>query len=244
MGSIRDIPHEIRDFHKVLQKLGYYKYDTTEVMTAFLEWVIWGFCSDGSLSWESGKRFKEDERDIFYEMFTEWIKVQDNRIKMDMGWYDMFGTYYEVHIAGKSRRNGKGQFFTPPHICDFMVLTMGENGQVGQKVSDPTCGSGRLLLAFHAKFPGNYMCAEDIDRMCCLMTVCNFLVHGAVGEVVHHNSLDPDSWMDGWIVNENLNNPLHKHYGIPHVRRLTKDESFITKHWEWRGEQIASGKKV
>jgi len=73
---------------------------------------------------------------------------------------------------------------------------------------------------------------EDIDRTCCLMTVCNFLTHGAVGEVVWHNSLDPGSWFGGWLVNRNLNNPLHKYYGCPHVETLQKEHSFIFQHWE------------
>lgn len=49
-------------------------------------------------------------------------------------------------------------------------------------MGDPTCGSGRLLLAYHARNPGNYLIGEDINRTCCLMTVCNMLIHGCVGK--------------------------------------------------------------
>jgi len=240
---MKDIPNEIRAFHKTFEKLSYYKHDPTEVMDTFLEWVMWGFCPDNSLNWQSGSKFSEDERKVFPELFAEWLNAQNNQVKTDGQWFDLFGSYYETHIAGKSRRNTKGQFFTPPPVCDFMTLSQGtETRTIGQRVSDPTCGSGRLLLAFHAKFPGNYMFAEDIDRTCCLMTVCNFIIHGAVGEVVHHNSLDPYSWFDGWLVNENLNNPLHKHHGIPHVRKLSKNDSHIVKHWEQRAKQVAEQK--
>jgi len=75
-----------------------------------------------------------------------------------------------------------------------------------------------------------------------MMSVCNFIVHGAVGEVVWHNSADPGSWYYGWKVNENLNNPLHKHFGIPHVRSIKKEESTVWQHWEIRRLQIESEK--
>ena len=207
------------------------------MLDAFLEWVMWGFCYDASLDWETGKRFTDTERSVFPLLFDEWVKTQAVRVNHDKAWFDLFGLYYEAYVAGKSRRSSKGQFFTPSHICDLMVLTQGCEGQSGQRASDPTCGSGRLLLAFHARFPGNLVYAEDLDRTCCLMTVCNFIIHGAVGEVVHHNSLLADSWFDGWIVNEHLRNPFHSLCGIPHVRRLEQQESMVFCHWEQRKKE-------
>jgi type I restriction enzyme M protein len=237
MAKTRDIPHDLRQFHSVFQKLAYYKYDPAEVLDTFLEWVAWGFCSDNSLTWESGKRFDESERTIFFELYKEWALLMKAKITHEKAWFDVFGTYYEIHVAGNSRRSSKGQFFTPEPICDFMVLAQG--GGIGQNVSDPACGSGRFLLSYHAHNPGNFLYAEDIDKTCCLMTICNFLIHGAVGEVVHHNSLDPNSWFNGWVVNENLNNPTHKHFGIPHVRKLNREDSHIMNYWKQRAEEVA-----
>lgn len=71
-----------------------------------------------------------------------------------------------------------------------------------------------------------YLCAEDIDRTCCLMTVCNFLIHGCVGEVIWHDSLSPDTFYDGWKVNETL-----AITGLPTVRRITKEESIVWQNW-------------
>jgi type I restriction enzyme M protein len=240
MSTSRDIPCEIRPFHKVFEKLSYYKHDAGEVLDTFLEWVMWGFCPDGSLHWNSGKRFAEDERPVFYELFQQWALLMNAKLTDDKMWFDMFGTYYENYVAGKSRRDSKGQFFTPEHICDLMVKLQGDGtARTGQTASDPCCGSGRFLLSFHTNNPGNYLIAEDIDRTCCMMTVCNFIIHGAVGEVVHHNSLAPDSWFTGWIVNEHLNNPLHKHFGVPHVRKLSKENSLVMNFWKQRAEEVA-----
>ena len=226
-----NIPTELREFHREFEKLSC-MHDAAEVLDAFLEWIAWGFCSDNSLLWESGKRFNENERKQFLTLFQEYVKVMNERIKGDGDWYDLFGTYYETYIAGKSRRDSRGQFFTPPHICNLNVMITASGQEKGQKISDPCSGSGRFLLALHAHAPGNYMYAEDIDHTCCMMSVCNFLMHGAVGEVVWHNSLEPGSWFAGWRVNHNLNKPLHKHFGCPHVETLQKEESFVFQHWK------------
>jgi type I restriction enzyme M protein len=238
----QQISTDLRPFHNVFQKLGNYKHDPAEVLDTLLEWVMWGFCPDNSLDWESGKRFTQDEHPIFYELFQQWALLMNTTVTGNKEWFDMLGTYYETHVAGKSRRDCKGQFFTPEHVCDLMVKLQSDGTRTGQTVSDPCCGSGRFLLSYHANNPGNYLIAEDIDRTCCLMTVCNFIMHGAVGEVVHHNSLAPNSWINGWTVNEHLNNPFHKLHGIPHVRKLNKDESLIINVWKRRAEEVANQK--
>ena len=121
-------------------------------------------------------------------------------------------------LVSKSAQQSQGQFFTPVHICDLMVLcTQTEEKKTGQRMGDPTCGSGRLLLAYHARNPGNYLIGEDINRTCCLMTVCNMLIHGCVGEVIHHDSLSPDHFLCGWYVNISLTRT-----GIPSIRRMSE----------------------
>ncbi len=245
MSTTKNIPTDLHPFHSVFEKLSYYKHDPAEVLDTFLEWVMWGFCPDNSLDWNSGKRFSENERPIFGELFQQWALLMNAKVRGEKEWFDMFGTYYEAYVAGKSRRNCKGQFFTPKHVCDFKAKIVGAgDGETGLNVSDPCCGSGRFLLAFHAHAPGNYLLAEDIDRTCCLMTVCNFIIHGAVGEVVHHDSLRPNSWFNGWIVNEHLNNPLHPHFGIPHVRKLEQENSLIHNVWKRRTQEIQQQKRI
>ncbi|MCB6585463.1 N-6 DNA methylase, partial [Streptococcus gordonii] len=64
------------------------------------------------------------------------------------GWFDAFGDLF-MAISSKSGRQVNGQFFTPPDICDLMVLCT-DSGETaaGKRICDPTCGSGRLLLAY------------------------------------------------------------------------------------------------
>lgn len=143
------------------------------------------------------------------------------------GWYDAFGELYMSCIAGNARKQSNGQFFTPAHICDLMAELCGSQDNSVELCGDPACGSGRNLLAWHVKHLSSYLCAEDIDRTCCLMTVCNFLIHGCVGEVIWHDSLNPDTYYDGWKVNERL-----AITGLPTIRRIAKEESVVWRTWQ------------
>ena len=136
------------------------------------------------------------------EMTAEWTRIMQKQIGRS-GWFDAFG---ELHMAycSKPGQQANGQFFTPSHICELMVMCAAGKKETGQRMGDPTCGSGRLLLAYHAHNPGNYLVGEDISRTCCMMTVCNMLVHGCVGEVICHDSLQPKAFTDGWKVNQAL----------------------------------------
>lgn len=154
----------------------------------------------------------------FLEMTREWVGIMQRQTALS-GWFDAFG---ELHMAycSKSGQQYLGQFFTPASICELMVqCTRTEKGTTGKRISDPTCGSGRLLLAYHVHFPGNYLVGEDISRTCCMMTVCNMLIHGCVGEVICHDSLMPDKFTDGWKVN-----PTLQFSGLPSIRRISKEE--------------------
>jgi len=60
---------------------------------------------------------------------------------------------------------------------------------------------------------------STVPVACCLMTICNMLIHGCVGEVIHHDSLCPENFMDGWMVNHTLTQT-----GIPSIRRMSEEE--------------------
>lgn len=221
-----EAPIEVRELEKLINGLAYKcGSDSSQIFDDFLTYIIHGYSPlDGPLqSW----KYKKEETAIFYDMYVEWVRIMDRESNIH-GWYDAFGDLYMSCVAGKSRQRGTGQFFTPSHICDLMsALNDSDEKVTGKYISDPTCGSGRTLLSWHVRNIGNYLCAEDMDRTCCLMTICNFLIHGCVGEVIWHNSLDPDSYYDGWKVNECLTNA-----GFPTIRRIKQHESFVWKVWQ------------
>ncbi len=198
-------------------------YTHSTVWDDWLMFIIYAFTANGKAldNWI----YSKEDNAVFQELMFDWFKLMHKEINDNKSWYDALGIMYEQIILLKSKASNIGQFFTPIHICNLMVELYSFKG-TGQRISDPCCGSGRFLIAFHAKNPGNFLFAEDIDRTACLMTVCNFLVHGGVGEVIWHNSLDPNSFFDGWVVNRNLNNPASKYFGIPHVEKLKQEDSF------------------
>lgn len=213
-----DTPSDIRPLEKLILDFSYANgYDPLNVFNDFLTYIIHGF-SPGAPPLHSWK-YKRQQNATFMEMVKEWIRLMNRKLQDDKAWFDPFGDLY-MSLVSQGTQQGHGQFFTPVHICDLMVMcTVGEEKTNGGRMNDPTCGSGRLLLAYHVRNLGNYLIGEDINYTCCLMTVCNMLIHGCVGEVVWHDSLDLKNFMGGWKVN-----PLLTRTGIPTIRKMSLEE--------------------
>lgn len=167
------------------------------------------------------KKYQPAEMKVFSELLAELMLLYS---KCDT-WTDPLGSFYEC-IAGNYKKSGFGQYFTPEPLCDMMVRLQMPTDASPETVNDPACGSGRLLLACHFHCKGKVrVFAEDLDGICVKMTCLNLLFHGAVGEVVQHNSLRDDHWIDGWVVNNKF-----KTLGIPSLLRITQDQSEIMRH--------------
>lgn len=212
-----NVANDIRRFEKVFEREGC-RFERATMFERFLEFIIAGFDISGR---KLDRPFSKEESKICFSLMSEWLFIMQERTRTKE-WYDILGEIYMSGIASGSKKSATGQFFTPMHICDFMskITDPGEHG--GESIMDPCCGSGRMLLAGHANHPGNYFCGQDLDRLCCLMAVCNFLVHGINGEVVWGNSLDPNDYREGWRINETLN-----YTGIPTVTKMDRHESRI-----------------
>lgn len=206
---------EVRPLEKTICEFaGLNGYDPMNVFTDFLRYVIHGF-SPGAPPLKDW-RYKRQQNAVFMKMFAEWVRLMQKQLEA-ASWYDALGDLF-MALSSRKGQQAQGQFFTPVHICDLMVMcTETKEKKTGQRINDPTCGSGRLLLAYHVRNLGNYLIGEDISRTCCLMTVCNMLMHGCVGEVIHHDSLVPDSFLDGWYVN-----PFLTRTGIPCIRKMSE----------------------
>lgn len=209
-----DAPSEFKRFHELFTGLSL-KYDPAMVFDDFLEYIILYHNMDKGLKWD--KRYSKAEIKTFWLMYCEWLKVMDQKLVDDKAWFDFFGVYYEAEVISKLGKQGSGQFFTPDHICDFMAEIMLDKAEEGW-INDPTCGSGRCLVAAHMKAPGAFMFGQDLDRTCALMAVCNFLIHGVRGLVVWGDTLTGEV-RAAWKVNEALDI-----VGLPLVRRISEGE--------------------
>lgn len=83
-----------------------------------------------------------------------------------------------------------GQFFTPEPICRMMSSMCGvADLEPGKIVSDPCCGSGRMLLAAAEINPRLIFYGTDIDIRCAQMTAINLALWRLCGWVTCGDSL-------------------------------------------------------
>lgn len=217
--------------------------DSGKVFDDLLRYIIHGYSLPGFPGLKDWNYTKEQNGE-FYEMYVLCVNIMNKELRTKE-WFDIFGKIYENLIAGKERKSNSGQFFTPENLCDLMTeINQGDKPVSGKIVGDCACGSGRTLLSFHVKNPGNYYIAEDVDRTCAMMTVCNFLFHGVVGEVIWHNSLNPDSFFGAWRVNEQLNRFGSKYFGIPHIKPIPYEQTKLKIMWDRKSEVYRVSKKL
>ena len=218
MSTHYEAPSELRGLEKLLRDFTYQNgFEISRVFNDFLTYIIHGFTLNAPplQNW----RYAKEQTAVFYLMYSEWVQIM-HRQTLSHSWYDAFGELFMSLVVSASGQKFKGQFFTPPNICDLMSAISSDGNTLGpQKANDMACGSGRILLAHHARHPEDMLYAEDIDITCCMMTVCNFLIHGCDSIVICHDSLNPDSFTAGWRVNQIL-----KYTGIPTIRNITEQE--------------------
>jgi type I restriction enzyme M protein len=224
-----DIEKDFKPFAKALSSLGYLLHDSEMgTFNHFLEYII---AQHSHTVVKDLKNASKAVKLAYFDTYKEYIKLYYLKIHTQhKEWFDAFGLYFEIN-SSKFSRDKRGQFFTPENLCDCMCQMMVTKDMVKERVFDPACGSGRLLLASHVYNPKNYHFGQDLDYTCCLMSAVNMMMHGIQGEVVHGNSLDPDSYFQGWAINPNI----IKLRGIPHIENLAKENSFIY--------HVAQGKK-
>jgi len=236
MSGINLTVDKLKQFDEVFNRLvNLLHKDEMQAFEYFLEFCIAG-CSP-TIKVDLSE-VTEEIKDTLHSLYGEWITLMRRTVEDPEQWCDVFGFYYEQY-SSKWKRKNRGQFFTPESICDLTAMITVDRTEKGKYVSDMCCGSGRLLLASNAVNPNNIYLAEDIDRICCLMTALNFFIHGMVGEVIWHNSLEPDSYYGGWLINANL-----REDGIISIVNLEKENSIIIRMWEERKREVEEQKKA
>ena len=115
-----ETPPPVRPLEKLITDFSYTNgLDPVNVFNDFLTYIIHGF-SPGAPPLQSWK-YKRQQNMKFMEMLTGWVRLMASRIKDYTSWYDPFGDLY-MALVSQSAQQSQGQFFTPVHICDLMVL--------------------------------------------------------------------------------------------------------------------------
>lgn len=124
----------------------------------------------------------DKERIILKEILSEIGNL------MEHGHEPLGDLFMEYVSKGKN-----GQYFTPMDICNFMQqLVFGDIIRENSKpknVSDPACGSGRMLLAAAVPNKNLHCYGTDIDDQCCRMAAANMILHNLIADIACGNEL-------------------------------------------------------
>lgn len=131
---------------------------------------------------KAGKRGKRGV-DSLAEMFATLVEA------MELTRQDILGDLFQGGITYGER----GQFMTPEPICDMLARLNLPEEKTGienrRSVSDPCCGTGRMLLASANVQPHWHFVGQDVDLRCVRMTAINLGLRNLYGHVVWGNSL-------------------------------------------------------
>lgn len=180
--------HSTANFTKLFDQLAR-THSRGPVFTDFLDYALQMFNWAGKADFsELESKYKLDGMQIMAAMLQEFSIVADNN---GVGFYDALGDLFMEYLSS----DRSGQFFTPPDICNMMAaLIVGDNPPDGTSVCDPTCGSGRTLLAAAKVNRRMRFYGADLDIVCCKMSVLNLLLNSMEGEIAWMNSLSMEHW--------------------------------------------------
>jgi len=183
-------------------------------LSDFLDYAISAFDAEKYLTHDSIQSILSEAKqqsEPYFRLLLLWLTDVERHMNRGKP-CDFFGSIYEQMFQSKSKASRMGQFFTPPDVSDLMASIVahhdGEN--TPQRINDPCCGSGRLLLAHymqnatpqhHGQAVGYYV-AQDIDPVSCKMCALNFMAHGIIGEVHCQDTLRLTPPVASYYVNE------------------------------------------
>lgn len=188
-------------FAQVMKRFEY-RYDTRTIFNDFLTLTLCAFSQnlatgksyDEDLYLQTIGKYKNDDlRFEFPKLLARLTIEMEERIDSSSG-NDVLGDFYEQNLS----RKGSGQFFTPWPICMFMAKNTADSLESVApdrpiRILDPTCGSGRMLLAgSKVNGPMQEYYGIDIDETCVKMTAVNLFLNGLFhSEVLCADALSP-----------------------------------------------------
>ncbi|QGY47758.1 N-6 DNA methylase [Maribellus comscasis] len=217
---------QLKSFSQYIQQIGY-KYGLHPVFEDFLEIVVCalslGEKEDRYL--EIVRKYEKPDAYLLAEAFGALVIEMDNSGE---GLKDGFGDFYMEYLS----HGHNGQFFTPEPVCELMVQMLNPT-EIGERVADCCCGSGRMLLAAAKISRGSLFFGADIDRTCAMMCLVNLCLNGLLGEVCWMDTLT-NRFYAGWRIE------LHPEHGVPYIREVTEAESYMVLRLPEKKQEIVA----
>jgi len=119
---------------------------------------------------------------------------------------DLLGSAYEYLVSVFAQESGKkgGEFYTPRDVVSLMVRLV--DPQEGQRIYDPCCGSGGMLIygrqyvAEHGGDAENLsLCGQDNEGSAWAICKMNLLLHGVFSgtDIANDDTLNSPQHLDG-----------------------------------------------
>lgn len=172
---------------KAIEHLGIGGYNQfADCFNNFLDLALSFFCNNMDERQQMlRKKAQEDEdfRKLYETALNEYAECAD-------GYKDPMGDMFMSRIS----HGDKGQFFTPQDVSTLMIMLTGIKN--GSRICDPSCGSGRTLLSAleiaRRQDKDVMLFGNDLSLTCSKMTLLNFLINSADGEVTCGDALKQD----------------------------------------------------
>lgn len=144
------------------------------------------------------QKYKPKEFELFSKLFILLVDALESNTRQDF----LGDIYMELKLNSKQH----GQFFTPWHIAELMAKIQAIDSDFNQRIKeqgyisiiDPSCGSGRMLLAFAGVLKDDcnieyqtttIFVGQDIDPIVAKMCFIQLSLIGCMGYVVIGNSI-------------------------------------------------------
>ncbi|MBS1730842.1 MAG: type I restriction-modification system subunit M [Bacteroidetes bacterium] len=137
-----------------------------------------------------------------------WSGIEDNQI-------DLFGDAYEFLISNYAANAGKsgGEFFTPQHVSKLIAQLAMHKQEKVNKIYDPACGSGSLLLQAKKHFDNHVIeegfYGQEVNHTTYNLARMNMFLHNVnydkfnivLGDTLLHPQLGGDKPFDAIVSN-------------------------------------------
>lgn len=179
----------VSDITKPLNELARH-YSKSRLFDDWLTLMLTSLAGDDDAYMRVADTYDQEELDAFVTAFAELMAVTEQYQ------VDVLGDAYEAF--GMQAENF-GQHFTPHATSEAMAemqMTVQERETDDEplRIADPTCGSGRLLIAAARRAPDGDFHGVDKDPMCAKMAAINLTLFGLSGVIVHGDSLSLDCY--------------------------------------------------
>lgn len=214
MGKHTSVPESCKGLVRALQSISYAR----SIYEVFQDWLsVSAIAISNAVDWTH----REEREEVYLQIVSEYSKAEQEKLAEALAQL-VLALQYEQNIHGPTDILGqvfhalelhnkyKGQFFTPPHVCELMgsITLAGENLEniLAKKgyitVCEPCIGSGGMVLGTakamgdrHLNYQTQFVVTGiDIDIKCVQMAYLQLSLLGIPAVVIHGNSLTNETW--------------------------------------------------